>query len=785
MKKNHEETAQQRFTCELLVPAGSEEAFLAAVENGADAVYVGGTLFNARAHAHNFNHETMKNAVAYAHRRGVRVHVTMNTLLTDDELMPALKEAEFYYAIGVDALIIQDLGFADLVHQTLPGFSLHQSTQGTAYDLRCVQAAEELGFSRSVLSRELELTEIEKIRRGTDLELEMFVHGALCICYSGQCQMSRYIGGRSGNRGACAQPCRLPYTVLDEHHHRVKTGRHPLSPRDLSLLEDLPKLVRAGVNSLKIEGRMKSPEYVAIVTQLYRKYLDLALSGAPYHVDSSDMEALRQIFNRGGFSEGYIHGKPGRKLMCSGLPKHQGLPVGEVVSRVNQILLDARLNRELQLGDGIEIHSKTLDGGIVTYLKPMKGGLTRIGDFKGQVKPGDAIYRTSSKAQLESARRTFKEVSFTSGKFRRRMPIALELTEQGDSLSLRASVLNGGTGAYDRTFYADVQAISGPFSRSKDNPVSIKRVETALRKTGGTAFEVEELILPEELHLQVKMSELNALRRRVLDELGDRMAAGRDAGGAVVLDTGEAGVMVADADEAAAARLAGEAGGYDRREERAPAADFMMQDHHETYFYSWEAFRKAKVSESATRAVALVPLIEAMQHREEIPDALHVSGFDYLVPYISNVAKGSEAAWIEKHKDAIIEQFKSTGIYIGSLSWIHYFCEDGVPVYADFGLNAYNSRTADVLEKLGASAVMPSLEVYDHSQGAIPLMTLQYRPDGQTLSNHKKDCFTLVKPAFSDQTWVVPDVYEQGEANAIRMKPGNWRVTRSFARPGE
>ena len=239
---------------ELLVPAGGREQFLAAVENGADAIYIGGQLFNARAGAQNFNNDELVLALDYAHKRGVKVYVTMNTLLSDDELEPALRYASFLHDSGVDAIIVQDLGLGELVHRALPDLELHMSTQATITDVRSAKVAHELGYKRIVVARELALPEIADICRAgsdgaSDFEVEVFVHGAICICYSGQCQYSRYYGGRSGNRGSCAQPCRLAYTSYGEGGRRLAAASHPMSPRDMCLLDELCGLIDAGAAS--------------------------------------------------------------------------------------------------------------------------------------------------------------------------------------------------------------------------------------------------------------------------------------------------------------------------------------------------------------------------------------------------------------------------------------------------------------------------------------------------------------------------------------------------------
>lgn len=277
---------------ELLAPAGSFDALRAAVENGADAVYLGGKSYSARASAANFTEEELQAALDYCHIRGVRVYVTVNTILRPDELEGALAYLADLYRWGVDGVIVQDLGLAYRARIELPNLELHGSTQMTIHNTLDLKAAERLGLTRVVLARELGATAIKEIKQHTPLELEVFVHGALCIAYSGQCLMSSLIGGRSGNRGQCAQPCRKPYTVSGLE----VPGEYVLSPRDLSLISHLDKLWDAGVTSLKIEGRLKSPDYVGVVVRTYRAALD------GHNFDASD---LNTVFNR-GFTSAYI-----------------------------------------------------------------------------------------------------------------------------------------------------------------------------------------------------------------------------------------------------------------------------------------------------------------------------------------------------------------------------------------------------------------------------------------------------------------------------------------------
>ena len=285
---------------ELLSPAGDLECLKVAIQNGANAVYFGAEEFNARVNGRNFDREELVQAIEYAKLRGVKTHLTLNILIKNNEFEDAIRLVEFAYNSGIDAVIIQDLGLARKVIELFPDLEVHSSTQMTIYNLDGAKEIKDLGFSRCVLARELSINEIEHICKNTDIDIEVFIHGALCICYSGQCLMSSMIGGRSGNRGKCAGTCRLPYTLLKDDKEQVKG--YLLSSKDVCTLDIIPELINAGVKSFKIEGRMKSKEYVGIVTSIYRKYIDLAESGKEYKVDEKDREKLMQIFNRGGFS---------------------------------------------------------------------------------------------------------------------------------------------------------------------------------------------------------------------------------------------------------------------------------------------------------------------------------------------------------------------------------------------------------------------------------------------------------------------------------------------------
>ena len=339
---------------ELLAPAGSYEALEAAFEAGADAVYLGGQKFGARAYADNLDQEQLIRAIDLAHLKGKQLYLTINTLLKNRELETELYEylAPLYEA-GLDAVIIQDPGVMDFVKTYFPGLHIHASTQMTITGVESAKLLQKAGATRVVTARELSLEEIKKIYDATHMEIESFVHGALCYCYSGQCLMSSMIGGRSGNRGRCAQPCRQPYTVLGQEagggrmggKSQQKPPAYPLSLKDLCVLPFLPELMDAKIDSFKIEGRMKSPEYVAGVTAIYRKYIDLYLTDREHwQIDPKDQELLAKLYVRSETGGGYYHRHNGREMLTLEKPGYLACPQ-EILERVHGMMEDGKLQK--------------------------------------------------------------------------------------------------------------------------------------------------------------------------------------------------------------------------------------------------------------------------------------------------------------------------------------------------------------------------------------------------------------------------------------------------------
>lgn len=509
---------------ELLAPAGSEEALTAAVESGADAVYLAGKAFGARAYAANFDEAAMAEAIAFAHRRNVAVHVTVNTLVDESECAQLASYLRFLYEAGADAAIVQDLGAAEIARRVAPDLPLHASTQLSVHSLEGVRFLGEQGFSRVVLARELSLEEIRSICAQTAIEIEVFAHGALCVCYSGQCLMSSLIGGRSGNRGRCAQPCRLPYALVDESGADLlagaDAGAYLLSPRDLNTLEVLPQLIEAGVASFKIEGRMKRPEYVAVVTDVYRRAIDAHLSGQT-PPGAEDRRDLAQIFNR-DFTTAYLEKRQGRNMMSDRRPNNRGLLAGRVTRFDAQRGLAAvKLAQPLAKGDVLDFWVKVggrvnatvaelfVHGKSVEQAAPGEEVSLRIG---GKVRPGDRVFKVFDTKLMARARSFFQ-----GGAARRRIAVdAFVSAAVGAPLRIRLADAEGFCGEGATDFVGETAA---------RRPLTEETVRKQLERLGTTVFALRQLACEIEGEVMVPVSEINEARRRAVESLEARRLA--------------------------------------------------------------------------------------------------------------------------------------------------------------------------------------------------------------------------------------------------------------------
>ncbi|WP_317853684.1 DUF3656 domain-containing U32 family peptidase [Chakrabartyella piscis] len=488
---------------ELLSPAGSMESLKAAVCNGCDAVYLGGKSFSARQSAGNFSLEEIEEACDYCHLRGVKVYVTVNTLYKEKEMADFLVFVGKLYAMGVDALILQDTGAAQLVHAQYPDFMLHASTQMTANSLADVKHWDSMGFSKIVLSRELSVDEIQEIVAEAEAEIETFIHGALCVSYSGQCIMSSMLGGRSGNRGRCAQTCRLPYTLY-KGTNQMQEG-YLLSPKDVQTVTILPQLIEAGIASLKIEGRMKNPEYVAGVTGIYRKYIDLYFANPEgYAVATEDIKALTQLFNRGGFTEGYYTSTAGADMMSIERPKTWGLKIGIVDDYIPKYKrLTIRTREPLVPGDGIEVWTSR-GPHVGTYLsKHSKAGEVIAISMEGDIQKNDVVYRTYGKSLTDTLNKTWEKDSrklpiYGVLRVKLDQPISLQLTDMGGS---------------------SVFVTGEVVKRAENQPILPMKLRQQTEKMGATPFVFENLEVDVDRDIFVNISGVNQLRREAAEAL--------------------------------------------------------------------------------------------------------------------------------------------------------------------------------------------------------------------------------------------------------------------------
>ncbi len=491
--------SNQKQEIEILAPAGSIDSMKAAFYAGADAVYMGGSRFGARAFANNPDEEELKRAIDYAHLHHKKIYLTMNTLFKEKELEEeACRFLKPYYEQGLDAILVQDTGLLSMLKDRFPGLPIHASTQMTITGNSMTRWLEKQGLERIVLSRELSLEELQNIRSTTSMEMEVFVQGALCYCYSGQCLMSSFIGGRSGNRGRCAQPCRLPYQA-----EGYKQNSYLLSPKDICTLNDIPDLADCGVNSFKIEGRMKKPEYAALTAWLYRHYTDqyLTYGREKFHIDPKDVERLMDLYNRGGFSGGYFHQYNSEHMIFTERPNHLGVPAGKTDKKGS-----LQASTTLNPGDVVEVRRK--DGSVlsqwtISSKHEIKSTLKPPKNVK--ISPGTSLYRVRNASLIESLEKEYigKELKEKISGFLRvmkDMPVILRLQWNNISIELK------GPGA----------------EAAKNQPMTEEQLKKPMLKTGNTPFVFDDFHVETDGLCYIPNSQLNELRREALSRLEKR-----------------------------------------------------------------------------------------------------------------------------------------------------------------------------------------------------------------------------------------------------------------------
>lgn len=501
---------------EILAPAGSMECLKAAIAAGADAVYTGGALFGARAYAHNLTEEELLEAIDYVHLHGRRLYLTVNTLIKDREMEKQMYDYLLpYYRQGLDAVIVQDIGLFRFIRKHFPDLPIHASTQMTLTGVDGAKFLEKEGAQRIVTSRELSMAEVKKIADETELEIESFVHGALCYCYSGQCLFSSFIGGRSGNRGQCAQPCRLLYRTPE-----AKRPQYLLSLKDICTLELIPEMIESGIYSFKIEGRMKKPEYAAAVAFQYRKYADLylkyyeecpagedpaAYAMKKYRVCEEDRQMLLDLYNRGGFHTGYYHTQNGREMVSLNRPNHAGVPAVKVLAKKGRTVT-AKAMTDLSPQDIIELPMRRGREKADNYTckdAVRKGMNVQIPVFADTPFKRDEIWmRTRNSTLIDTLRE-----EFVNGKIKERICGTFRLYPQ-ETATLTVKCRD-----------AEITVAGEKAQEALSQPMSRERIEKQLRKTGNTEFEFSFLKVEIGEKVFLPMQSLNELRREALETL--------------------------------------------------------------------------------------------------------------------------------------------------------------------------------------------------------------------------------------------------------------------------
>ena len=501
---------------EILAPAGSMECLKAAIAAGADAVYTGGALFGARAYAHNLTEEELLEAIDYVHLHGRRLYLTVNTLIKDREMEKQMYDYLLpYYRQGLDAVIVQDIGLFRFIRKHFPDLPIHASTQMTLTGVDGAKFLEKEGAQRIVTSRELSMAEVKKIADETELEIESFVHGALCYCYSGQCLFSSFIGGRSGNRGQGAQPCRLLYRTPE-----AKRPQYLLSLKDICTLELIPEMIESGIYSFKIEGRMKKPEYAAAVAFQYRKYADLylkyyeecpagedpaAYAMKKYRVREEDRQMLLDLYNRGGFHTGYYHTQNGREMISLNRPNHAGVPAVKVLAKKGRTVT-AKALTDLYPQDIIELPMRKGREKADNYTckdAVRKGMNVQIPVFADTPFKRDEIWmRTRNSTLIDTLRE-----EFVNGKIKERICGTFRLYPQ-ETATLTVKCRD-----------AEITVAGEKAQEALSQPMSRERIEKQLRKTGNTEFEFSFLKVEIGEKVFLPMQSLNELRREALETL--------------------------------------------------------------------------------------------------------------------------------------------------------------------------------------------------------------------------------------------------------------------------
>ena len=728
---------------ELLSPVGNFECLKAAVQNGADSIYLGADTFSARAFASNFSLPDLEKAIQYAKLRGVKTHLTLNTLITDDEIDDAIMVAKKAYEFGIDAIIVQDLGLATLLIKNFPDLPIHASTQMTVHNLNGALELQDLGFKRIVLSRELSINEIAHICKNTSVEIETFIHGALCISYSGQCLFSSMLGGRSGNRGKCAGPCRLPFELL-ENNTSIDSG-YLLSTKDLCGLDYIPELINAGVTSFKIEGRMKSPFYVATVTKIYRKYIDLALSDNDYIIAPEDRKILLQVFNRGMSSSGHLSNEGNRNLVFKEKPNNMGLFLGKIQKYNSQKgYITIKLNEPIEIGDTISLEQETGSYTISELMDMNHNNITStkigqtviIGRMKGNIKLGSKIYKMSSKQLNLLAHKSYsqenKKILLNCHiNIHKDSPISISVTS-ANNLELYKDL--------NLKYTSDVIPIT-----AKNRPIDKDSIISKISKTNTTPYTFQNISIDLDDNLFIpKISSLNDLRRNILSMVEQ-----------YILNVIKRGTLNTTFSTHISSML---------QHSSPPKISLLLNILNDKFDYS-----------NLNQVDSLYIPLKYFCNKKFDKIFKDLSNKFNLYIYMPTIVKSNYSNLLSFNLESTLTNFDIKGFVISNICNIKFLenllkpIDTDLDIIANYTFNIYNSNTINEFKKLGVSrytispelnrnmitnlcsdGILPSeLIVY----GKTPLINMNYCPLGET-----DKCYpTCTQKCLSDNSYFLKD----------------------------
>jgi putative protease len=670
---------------ELLAPAGNFECLRAAVANGADAVYFGlNSGFNARARAENFSLEELPRVIQFLHRYGVRGFVTLNTLIFTEELQQFAETLAALSDAGTDAVLLQDVGAACLAKEICPELPVHASTQMTLTSAETIRLAEKIGAQRVVLARELSISEIKDIAASTDMPLEVFVHGALCVAYSGQCLTSESLGGRSANRGQCAQACRLPYEVIcDGEHVDLGNQKYLLSPQDLAGFALVPELVAAGVTSLKIEGRLKAPEYVASITRSYRQAIDSAVSGQPVVFEPKQIEEMELTFSR-GFSPGWLNGCDHKMLVPATSSAKRGVLLGQICG-ISQERIAVELTASVKRGHGVAFDSSTdaASQGARVYevfhqgrslTESVNHGVVELTfgrdaiDFD-QIEIGSQVWKTDDPQVTQHLRKTFQ-----TNNLQRQQPISLEvIAHVGEPLRVTATLPNG------LSCHVTTET---ELAEAKRHPLTHNVLEEQFGRLGGTPFTLSGVEATISGNPMAPFSVLGSLRKKLMTALEDLVVS---------------------------------------RPSRQRTKDVTSAVQ--------EIMTTVSSKNTSEQPSSIEPTLHVMVRTLKQLEAVLRLGEKNLVADFSDIRHYREAVELAKQDNAqlfiatpriqkpsemgiftSLAKCDPAGVLVRNFSGLEYFREKGIPVTADFSFNATNPLTVDFFEKQGVERIAVSYD---------------------------------------------------------------------------